>query len=98
MAFLAEWNPVPEEVIHHIDEAIIVTGGISDTLSVIENTVERLNLFNSNSCTSTSTTLVVQASIFERANFVYLLVYGRISRLIVILHPPKIICWLMDLR
>lgn len=40
--FLAEWNPVPEEVIHHIDEITIRRGGRAGTLAPVDNEIEGL--------------------------------------------------------
>ena len=38
--FLAEWNPVPEEVVHHIDAIALARDGVADTLRLIENEIE----------------------------------------------------------
>ena len=39
---LAEWNPVAEEVIHHIDEIAVAQGGQVETLVIPDNDIEGL--------------------------------------------------------
>lgn len=42
ISLLAEYNPVPEEVIHQIDEITVSRNGINDTLRAAENEIEGL--------------------------------------------------------